>query len=123
MELLLFLVKATHLFKKKIILGVSFLGAAHSSAPQDGDGGALLIPIRISSLFLLWSSLGYHQHQLQFSSSLQSRPSRTHFHNIESNGYVLSFIFFVVSIVVGSLQDPSVVVVVVVVFSPPFVRR
>ncbi len=102
-------------------MGVSFLGAAHSFAPQDGDGGALLIPNRISSLFLLWSSLGSH-HQLQFSSSsssLQSRPSRTHFHNIESNGYVLSFIF-IVSIVVGSLQAPSVVVVV---FFPPFVRR
>jgi hypothetical protein len=53
---------------------------------------------------------------LQFSSSsLQSRPSRTHFRNIESNGYVLSFIFFFVSIVVGSLQAPSVVV-----FFPPF---
>jgi hypothetical protein len=65
--------------------------------------------------------LGYH-HQLQFSSSsssLQSPPSRTHFHNVESNGYVLSFIFFIVSIVVGSLQAPSVVVVVVV-FPPPF---
>jgi hypothetical protein len=63
--------------------------------------------------------LGYH-HQLQFSSSssLQSTPSRTHFHNVESNGYVLSFIFFIVSIVVGSLQAPSVVVVVVVFFSP-----
>ncbi len=70
-----------------------------------------MIPTRISSLFLLWSSLGCHQHQLQFSSSsLQSRPSRTHFRNIESNGYVLSFIFFFVSIVVGSLQAPSVVV-------------
>ncbi len=62
--------------------------------------------------------MGYQHHQLQFSSSsLQSRPSRTHFHNIESNGYVLSFIFFIVSIVVGSLQAPSVVVVVV--FPPP----
>jgi hypothetical protein len=63
--------------------------------------------------------LGYH-HQLQLSSSssLQSTPSRTHFHNVESNGYVLSFIFFIVSIVVGSLQAPSVVVVVVVFFSP-----
>lgn len=62
--------------------------------------------------------MGYH-HQLQFSSSssLQSPPSRTHFHNVESNGYVLSFIFFIVSIVVGSLQAPSVVVVVVF-FSP-----
>lgn len=63
--------------------------------------------------------MGYH-HQLQLSSSssLQSTPSRTHFHNVESNGYVLSFIFFIVSIVVGSLQAPSVVVVVVVFFSP-----